>query len=137
MAKKPAKLINVALGAVALEGCISNVSLDVRQELPVVTALSDAGPRRVVDNYDYGVSMDGAADFAAGQSDATLFGQVGGAGAALAFDPTGAAVPGVDDPHYDAASVLLESYSIKGSAGAGVTYSATLQGNSALARAVA
>lgn len=136
MAKKAAKDANIAINTVALEDDVTSFDLSVRQETPVVTALSDAGPRRVVGNYDYSLNLDGAADFASGQSDATLFGLVGSSGVAMAVDPTGGAA-GANDPNYDATSVVLESYSVKGSVGNPVTFSSVLQGNSALARAVA
>lgn len=136
MAKQPGKNLNLAVNAVAIEDDLNSANLDVKQEVPVVTSFADAGPRRVVGNYDFAVSMEGAPDFAAGQSDATLFGLVGSSGVAVGFDPTGAAA-GADDPNYDATSMVLEAYSIKAAVGAAVTMSATLQGNSALTRAVA
>lgn len=136
MAKQPGKNLNLAVNAVAIEDDLNSANLDVKQEVPVVTSFADAGPRRVVGNYDFAVGMEGAPDFAAGQSDATLFGLVGSSGVAVGFDPTGAAA-GADDPNYDATSMVLEAYSIKAAVGAAVTMSATLQGNSALIRAVA
>ncbi len=137
MAKQPAKNLNLAYNSVALEDDLTSAGLDIKVELPVVTALADAGPRRVEGNYDYSVNMEGAADFAAAQSDATLFGRIGNGGAAMGFDPTGAASPAAGDPHYDSTAMLLESYSIKAAVGAAVTFSAVLQGGSALARTVA
>jgi len=137
MAKKPANALNVTVNSVALEGAIDNASLDTTQETPEVTALSDAGPRRVVGNYDYTMKLDGAADFSSGNSDATLFGLLGNSGVATGFDPTGAAAPGPSDPHYDSTSMVLGTYSLKAAKGAAVTYSAELRGNSALTRTVA
>lgn len=136
MAKKPAKDANIAINSVALEDDVSSFSLDVSQETPEVTSFADAGPRRVVGNYDFGLSLDGAADFASGQSDATLFGLIASTGVAMAVDPTGASA-GANDPNYDSTSVVLESYSIKGQVGGAVTFSAKLNGNAALSRAVA
>lgn len=136
MAKQPAKNVNIAVNSVALEDDIDNFSLDVTQEVPTVTSFADAGPRRVTGNYDYGLKMDGKADFASGQSDATLFGLVGSTGVAQAVDPTGATA-GANDPNYDATSVVLESYSISGQVGGAVQFSAQTKGNSALSRAVA
>ncbi|MFH0900674.1 MAG: hypothetical protein V2A73_08610, partial [Pseudomonadota bacterium] len=105
-------------------------------EVPTVTGLSDAGPRRVVGNYDYNLQCEGAFDGTAAQGDATIFAMVGAvATKALAFDPTGNSA-GASDPNYDATDVVLESYTISGSVGNPVTYSVTVQGNSALARAV-
>lgn len=136
MAKKSSTVANLAINSVALEDDITSFNLDVKQEVPVVTALADAGPRRVVGNYDYGLGLEGNADFASGQSDATLFGLIGSGGVAMAVDPTGESA-GPNDPNYDATSVVLESYSLKGSVGNPVSFSSQLQGNSALSRAVA
>jgi hypothetical protein len=136
MAKQPAKNANISINAVALEDDIDNFTLPITQELPVVTCFGDAGPRRVTGNYDYGLDISGGADFAAAQSDATLFGLLGNAGVAMAVDPTGASA-GANDPNYDATSVVLESYQISGAVGGRVDFSAALKGNSALARAVA
>jgi hypothetical protein len=137
MAKQPSKNLNVSVAGVYIEDELNSASLDIKQEVIEVTAFADAGPRRVVGNYDYSMSLEGSADFAAAQGDATLFSLVGKATAsATAFEPTGAVV-GASDPHYDSTDMVLESYSIKASIGAAVTYSASLQGAAALARAVA
>ena len=136
MAKKAANAINVSVNSVVIEDDMTSASLDVTQETPEVTSFADAGPRRVVGNYDYSQSYEGAADFASGQSDATLFGLVGSVGVATTFDPTGASA-GANDPNYDSTSSVLETYTLKGSVGAAVTWSAKLNGNSALTRAVA
>lgn len=136
MAKQPAKNVNIAVNAVALESHVDSFTLSVEQETPEVTSFNDSGPRRVTGNYDYNLELGGSADFAAGQSDATLYGMLGSAGVAMAVDPTGATA-GPNDPNYDAASVVLESYEISGSTGQAVKYKASVQGNSALARNVA
>ncbi len=137
MGKVASRNLNVSVAGVAIEDELNSASLDIKQEVPDVTALADAGPRRVVGNYDYSASLEGYADFAAGQGDGTLFGLVGASAAkAFAFEPTGNVV-GPGDPHYDSADMLLESYSIKAAVGAPVTYSATLQGNAELQRATA
>lgn len=134
MAKMPAKNANVKI-SVALEDDIDNFTLNVTQELPVVTCLSDAGPRRLAGNYDWGLDVSGGADFASAQSDATLFGLIGSAGVAVEVEPTGAGCD-ADNPHYDATSGVLRSYSISGAVGGRVDFSASIEGNSALARTV-
>lgn len=136
MAKQPAKNLNLTVNAVALEDDLNSASLDFTQETPEVTSFADAGPRRVVGNYDYKMALDGSADFAAAQSDATLFGLIGSSGVNTTFDPTGTAA-GPNDPNYDSSSMVLESYSIKAQVGQAVTFSASLVGNSAIDRAVA
>lgn len=124
------------MNSVALEDDVKSGSLNVTQSTPEVTALDNAGPRRVVDNYDYDLGLDGSADFASGQSDATLYGLVGSTGVAVSVDPTGASA-GANDPNYDSTSMVLESYGLKWGVGQAVDFSAKLKGNSALARAVA
>lgn len=135
MAKQPSKNLNFTFNSVPLEDDMDEFDLDVKQDVPAVTSFADAGPRRVVDNYDYSVGLGGAADFASGQSDATLAAQIGGTGAAFGADPTGASA-GANDPNYDGTAVL-ESYKLSARTGQPVKFSATLQGNSALSRAVA
>lgn len=135
MARRAAKDLNVTLNSVSIEDELNSASQKVEQELPVVTAFADAGPRVVAGNYDFTYDLGGSSDFAASQGDATIFAMIGSAGVALGFDPTGATAA-AGDPNYDS-TVCLASYSIDFQTGAAATYSATLQGNSALTRAVA
>ncbi len=134
MAKKAARDANITINSVALEDDISQFSLKVTQETPEVTSFADAGPRRLVGNYDHTLNISGFADPASGQSDATLFGLVGSSGVAQAVDPTGASA-GTNDPNYDATSVVLASYELSGQVGGALQFAAELQGNSALTRA--
>ncbi len=136
MAKIPAKNINFTINAIALEDDASDIALNITQETPVVTGLDNVGPRRLVGNYDFDEDMSFFLDFAAGQSDATMFAGIGSAGVATTFDPTGGAA-GANDPNYDASSMVLGSYSISGAVGGAVTGKAKWLGNSALTRAVA
>lgn len=135
MAKISAIKINHSVSAVALEGRISSITKNVKQETIKVDGLSSVGPERVVGNYDHDTSFDASFDGAAGNIDATIFALVGSAGAATDFDPTGA-VAGASNPHYTTTEVL-ESYSIKGGVGQAVTCSVAMQGAAALTRAVA
>ena len=136
MAKQPAPKVNISISSVALEDDINSFTLNIDQETPVVTALADSGPRRVVGNYDYNLDIGGVADFASGQSDATLFALVGASSAqTVAVDPTGETAAS-DDPNYDSADMLLGSLSISGSVGVAVEFSAHLVGNAALTREV-
>ncbi len=136
MAKCAAKASNFMLNSVPLEDDATSITLDIKQETLEVTSFADAGPRRVVGNYDYSASLDGTCDFAAAQSDATLFAMVGSAGVAMAFDPDGVSAA-ADHPNYDSTLVVLESYAIKSQVGQAVTFSASMAGAAALARAVA
>ncbi len=136
MAKIAASKAKFEFDSVELQDELTSISQDVNVELPVVTALGDSGPRRVEGNYDFSYALEGTADFAANQGDATIFGKIGNGGAAGAFDPTGKDAA-ADDPNYDATSLLVGSYSVRASVGQPVTYTASLFGNSALSRATA
>ncbi|MCJ7797116.1 MAG: hypothetical protein MUQ56_10185 [Thermoleophilia bacterium] len=137
MAKLAAKVCNIMVDTVVLEDDIDSFSLTVTPEVPVVTALSDAGPRRVVGNYDYSLDISGANDFAAGMSDAVLYNLCSdAAGGPVGVDPTGAVAAGASDPHYDSTAMMCSSYKISGAVGGRVDFAATLVGASALARTV-
>lgn len=136
MAKQPGRNLNWTVNSVALEDDTNSVALNITQEELVVTSHADAGPRRLAGNYDYTEQAEGFPDFAASQSDATLFGLIGSSGVAVGFDPTGATAA-ANDPNYDSTSMILTAYSITSAVGSPATFSATLAGNSALSRAVA
>jgi hypothetical protein len=133
MAKQAAKNMNLTVNSVALEDDLDNISMQVTQENPVVTSFADGGPRRVAGNYDHKLSISGNADFASGQSDATLFAMLGSAGVATGFDPTGTTA-GTNDPNYDSTHVLA-SFTISGQVGGAVKLAAELEGTAALTRA--
>ena len=136
MAKVAARDTNITINNIALEDDVTSYTLDVKQEVQEVTSFADVGPRKVAGNYDFSLKLDGKPDFTAAQSDATLFAMLGSNGVTMGVDPTGVAVD-ANNPHYDATLVLLESYSIKGSTGGPVEFSASMAGGSALARSVA
>lgn len=131
MSKIASKVINFSVNSVAIEDELNNISQEVKQELAEVAGFSSSGPERVVGNYDWSYKMDGSFDGAASQGDATIWALIGSAGVATAFDPTGASND-ADNPNFDSTAAVLESYTISGSVGGAVTYSATLQGASAL-----
>ena len=133
MAKKAAKTAKLSVNSVALEADLSGFGMNVNQETPVVTGLSDAGPRRLAANYDHDLEADGTADFSSGRTDATLFALLGSAGVATDFDPTGTAA-GASNPHYTT-TVLLVSYSLRGQTGGAITFQAKMVGGAALTRA--
>lgn len=135
MAKQAAWKANYALNSVALEDELTSIDLKVEQETIKVEGFSNTGPERVVGNYDWTSSLAGTYDGASGQGDATLFALLGSDGVEQDFDPTGAAAS-ANSPHYTG-EVVLKSYGIKAAVGAAVTYSAELEGASALTRAVA
>ena len=136
MAKRPAKNMDFSVNSVAIEDELTSLTQNLKQETIKVDGLSSAGPERVIGNYDVDYQLEGNADFAASQGDATLFALIGSSGVATNFKPTGAAA-GASDPNYTMTSAVLASYSIKGSVGGAISYSAALEGNSAITRAVA
>ena len=135
MAKRGASSINFTLNSVAIEDELNSTTMNVNQEVVNVRGFSSLAPEKVTDGYDWNHSIGGNADFAASQGDATIFAMLSAAAVAAAFDPTGATAA-TNDPNYDG-NVLLGSYSISGSTGGAITYSATLEGTGALARTVA
>lgn len=62
MAKLAAALTRVYFDEFDLSGVLNAADLDVSQELAVVTAFSDAGPRRLAANYDVKNSLNGFFD---------------------------------------------------------------------------
>jgi hypothetical protein len=133
VAKKAAAVANLSINSVALESYLDSVSMKVTQETANVSGLVTTGPARVVGNYDHSLDISGQFDGASGAVDATLFGLVGNAGVASAFDPTGASAA-TNDPNYDS-TMVLESYQIDAKVGSALMFSATLQGAGALTRA--
>lgn len=134
MAKQAAKTIDLTY-VISLEEYLTNVEMNITQEAPVVTAFADAGPRRVVGNYDYTFSIEGQWDNTSALVDEKIFSQVGAAATAIGFDPTGQTA-GSSDPNYDG-SVILTNYTVRAAIGQAVTFSAAMAGASALARNVA
>lgn len=135
MSKIAARNLDVTVNSVALEGFIDSYDLNIKPETPVVTTFADAGPRRVQGNYDWDQQFGGSADFASGQSDASIFALVAAGLVAQTIEPTGSAA-GADTPTYTG-SALLSNYGLKWGIGQGAKYSASMVGGSALTRNVA
>jgi hypothetical protein len=135
VAKIAAWRTNLTINAVAIEDEATSIGLELKQEVISVDGFQNTGPERLVGNYDWSTKVDGNADFASGQGDATIFALLGSAGVAQDFSPTGA-VAGASDPHYTGI-VVLETYSIIAAVGAALKYTTQFQGASALTRAVA
>lgn len=139
MAKTAAKDANLEWATVAKETYIDSINLTIDVEAPVVTGLGDAGPRRVVGNYDWRFELEGPADFAAGASDAA-FGKdcLDGTAQLIEYHPTGTDTAAAGDPNYDGAAsgAIVSSYSITSRVGEGARWSATVVGANTLTRAV-
>lgn len=135
MAKLAARDVDLTLNAVALECYLDNLTFNVKQETPDVTAFCDSGPRRLAGNYDWDESLSGPNDYAAGALDATVYGLLGSAGVAQTLEPTGSPA-GASTPTYSG-SVVLGSYSQSFAVGQGAKHTTQLLGTTALARNVA
>ncbi|MDY6957628.1 MAG: phage tail tube protein [Halobacteriota archaeon] len=126
---------NFSYNSVAIEDELNNIGLTVDNTLTEVTAFADTGAEFVEGLHNGKFSISGASDFAASQGDATIFGQIGSGEAAFVFQPTGNSA-GANDPNYTG-NALVSSYSITCEVGGAATYSAELQVNGAVSRAVA
>jgi len=133
MAKVASTGIDFDINSVPFEDDLQSLSLDVNQEMLVTTSFSDAGPRRLVGNYDYSHSLGGAVDFADAQSDATLFAMLGN-NRTVEFEPLGTTAD-TSSPVYNS-TCGLASYTITCSQGAPIMMSATLEGAVAMDRDV-
>ena len=92
MAKQPAKSMAVYFDEFIFSSYLNSTDQTITPELPVVTALSDAGPRRVVGNYDVSHSDQGFMDTLDDSYDEQLFTAMGEAGDhCLSKLPTGIA----------------------------------------------
>ena len=80
MAKGPAKSVAVYFDEFALSGYLNATDQTITPETPVTTCLSDAGPRRLVGNYDVGHSDQGLMDTTDDSYDEQLFTAMGEAG---------------------------------------------------------
>jgi hypothetical protein len=135
MARIHAKNANFSFDGVSIEDELNSIEMSVDNPLAEVTALADTGAAFVeggAPNSKF--SIGGAADFAASQGDATIFGAIGQGDQAVIFQPTGNS-PNTNDPNYTA-NVLVASYKVSCDVGSGVQYSADLQVNGAVTRDV-
>lgn len=135
MARLAAKDANFSFNSVAIEDELNSIDMTVDVNLPEVTAFADSAAEFVEGLPNSKFSIAGAADFAASQGDATLFGQIGSGEAAYDYDPTGTSV-GASNPHYTG-NGLVSSYKLSSRVGEAATYSAELQVNGANSRDVA
>ena len=73
MVKQPAKSVSVYFDEFAFSGYLNSTEQTITPETPVVSSLGDAGPRRLVGNYDVGHSDQGFMDTADDSYDEQLF----------------------------------------------------------------
>jgi len=130
------RVLKYTVDGVPMECNLKTLTRDFTNEEISSDAFCQQGPVSHIGNYKWGTSFGGDDDFDDGSVDDTLFAMVGSdAGVATDLDPTGTSV-GADHPHYTG-SEKLASYQITAGLGAMVGYSAKLNGNGAVVRAVA
>ena len=135
MARIAAKVANFSYNSVAIEDELHTIEMTADVNLPEVTAFADSAQEFVEGVYGGTFRLDGYADFVASQGDATIFGQIGSGEAAFDYDPTGTSV-GANAPHYTG-NALVKRYTVRSEVGGAAQYSAELQVNGVVTRAVA
>lgn len=73
MAKRPASVVRTYIDQYDVSGYVNAASQEIAQQTPVVGTFSDAGPRRLTDNYDHTHSHDGFIDTADDSYDEVMF----------------------------------------------------------------
>ena len=134
MARIPGKNADFTFNSVPLEDELNSIEMGTDVNLPEVTAFGDTAAEFVEGLPNTTFTISGAADFAASQGDATIFGQIGSGEATYDFEPTGTTA-GANTPDYTG-NALVSNYTITADVGGAVTYSATLQVNGANTRNV-
>lgn len=132
MAKTAASKMKVWLDEYALASSLTSAGLEVTQELAVVTSLADAGPRRVVGNYDATFPFLGLFDGDAGAVDEIVHALVGSAGPHYVTLALGQSV---GDVAYDGLAVL-EGKPLSAASGGAQALGINLAGAGGLSRGV-
>src|SRR3990167_734550 len=133
MAKVPAHPSRFWLDEFALAGYLMSGELAVAQATPPVTTFADAGPRRVVDNYDHSHSEQGLFDPTDDGFDEKIFANLESASDHYLAQAFGAAADG--DPIYEAV-VRLAEQPRSGQVGGAVLLNFNAQGSEGLSRSL-
>lgn len=132
MTVRPARDGDLTLNAVALECYVTDFEQSYTNTLSDAAAFCDDGPRQVVANNNWGANFSGPWDGASGAIDDTIFPLRGSTGFSYSFQPTGSS-GAASTPEY-LGTVVLGSYSIRGSLNGHWTYNAVVAGNSSIQR---
>lgn len=132
MSVRPARDGDFTINAVAVECYLSDVAMDYANTLSDAAGFCDDGPRNVVANNTWGFNLSGPWDGASGAIDDTVFPLRGSTGFTARFEPTGS-TGAASTPEYSG-TVVLQSYSIRGSLNGHWTHNTVLAGNSSLTR---
>lgn len=134
MARLAAKDADLSINSVAIEDELDKAELAIDVDVPEVTSFNDGAKTFVEGKYGFSLSVDGSADLAASQGDASIFALLGGGPVAMIYTP-GGGTESSNNPDYDG-NVILKSYRLRSEVGAAVRYSAQFQGTGGLIRDV-
>lgn len=135
MARIHAQAANFTFNSVAIEDELNQIDMAVDVDMPEITSFADAGKAFVEGKYGHMFEVKGAADFAASQGDATIFGAIGTGAKTAIYDPVGGGTASSTNPLYTA-SCYVKSYKLHSGVAAEVKYEATFQGSGLLDRDV-
>lgn len=133
MSKIHGRNTDLMFNAVALEGFLTDMTLNVEQDTAETTSMGDGQHTFLEGALGHTSDISGFYDGAAGAIDATVWSRMGlGSTTATVISPAGGAA-GPSSPAF-VQSVYVKSFSINSSVKDAVKYSASFQGTGALAR---
>ena len=127
MARAHGKDSDFSFDSVALEDELSSISLDFTVPEADITSYSDAYQNFLEGKPTATISVEGFADMASSQGDATIFGELGLEGEEWDYEPDGST-------GYNGFAIVT-SYSISSTVGGPITYSASFRHNGGSAAA--
>jgi len=141
MARTHGKDVNYSYNAVALEGELNNVVMNITVPPADITSFNDAWQNFVAGKPSIQTEITGTLNMAAGGGDVTLFEGFGAGPKSTVFDPTGSG-PGANDPEYQCTAsgltgALVANYSVSLPVGGSATFAATIQHSGDTTRATA
>jgi len=134
MARIPGKNADFSFDLVQIEDELESIEMLTEVTLPDVTAFADSADTCVEGLPKNRFTLNGAADLAANQGDAKIYGAIGAGPKAYVSDPTGSG-PGADAPTYGG-NAYVKTYRLTCSVVGAITYSAELQVSGANTRNV-
>lgn len=128
---------SITINSVDLSSKIAQVSIDISYDEVETTAFGDTFKTRVLGLGDASISLSFHQDFAAAQTEATIYPLLGNsAGTTIVVKPTSAAV-GATNPSYTMTALINEWSPVNGSVGELVTADVTWPINGAVTKATA
>lgn len=124
-----------SINAVDMSDHVKQITLNYKAEIHDKTAMSALSRARISGLKDWDVRVELHQDYAAGETDATLFGIVG-TSVAIEIRPTSAAV-GATNPKFTGNGIVQDYPPVAGSVGELAMAAITVLGNGVLTRATA